>query len=1029
MAGAGGKEVGRLSIRVVPDMDGFRGEVERGANAAAASTNPKVNVGADTTKARDQIRVIEDEKYGAVVDLDADTKGVREKITAETRNLPDARVKVKADLDQSSFARARAQMDLLNIGFENRVKSALGRKDLLIEPIGELERRMGRMDLGWDKKVKDLQGAGLRDLEEQFKLKPHLDEASIEEMRLRLAHENFTAKVKVETDRANMERLARTTARDLERLLPGNGRRGGFLSNLLGDGASVFGGLGSAAGGLGSKIKGLDFLPNIGGLGGIPSILLIVAALSLVAPALALVSQAVVGLPALLAGVALPLGVFALGIGGIKKALEESGFMDVITGKKGKTKETIGAPLKEMQDRVSDVFEKGFTPLFRSVAGVLPQLTAGLPFVAKGIVDLAGGLTRAIINPQNVALFDRFTNSVSTMLTNLAPGLESFSTGMFKLITNVGDHLPGLGNTMTQWADQFNHWIDKVSKPQTDWFGRQIPNSSELDKAVQNIKPVLDTVKDFVGDLVGRGLKLAQDPKLIGGVKDFLTGLEHLIEQVSRLGPTFEALAKILSIIPTAPKDDKGNPAPPKVFGTEIPKVGGDPGFVPRDQRPEPPKDPNRGFIDKFMDWNAGLWGSLPKKVLDFFDDSNPDHFSKQPKNLQLMGIGGQPPSQQAPVPVQVVQAPNLAPLFPGVPGYQPPKQAPIPPQLQPQNIPGVQTAQPPKIEAPKIEPPKIPPGSEKIWEPLVQATHQAGSEIQGEVDGWAGKIKAALDSASAGANASGQAIGTQLAAGIRAGEGAAVEAAHHLADAVKGALPRSPAKHGPFSGAGWGEVKSSGGAIATQFADGLDGGYDGVVSSAQRLAQAVKEAMGEKGVLTPQLKQNVTQELAAIGIQYDKLKDQYDDLDPKTQKGERKGLKAQMDQLRELREDLGGDKKLSDYNRKYGGIGDGGDSFSEAAQMITSSLASGLDAIKGFAMANFTQLGSDLGMSGNGAVEQLANYGVGFLTSSLNSVAQAAFGGNGSGHTTNIYTSDLDGALKARDNDQRVRAMTHVGR
>lgn len=72
---AASREVGRVSVRVVPNTDGFRRELKRQLEAITKGLEAKVNI-------------------------DPDLKGFREKVRAETRNLDDAKVKV--DVDKNS---------------------------------------------------------------------------------------------------------------------------------------------------------------------------------------------------------------------------------------------------------------------------------------------------------------------------------------------------------------------------------------------------------------------------------------------------------------------------------------------------------------------------------------------------------------------------------------------------------------------------------------------------------------------------------------------------------------------------------------------------------------------------------------------------------------------------------------------------------------------------------------------------------------------------------------------------------------
>lgn len=75
MAGSGGREVGRISVRVVPDTDGFRRALQRQLESVTKGIEVKVNI---------------------TPDLD----GFRQKVNAQTRGLDDAKVKV--DVDKNS---------------------------------------------------------------------------------------------------------------------------------------------------------------------------------------------------------------------------------------------------------------------------------------------------------------------------------------------------------------------------------------------------------------------------------------------------------------------------------------------------------------------------------------------------------------------------------------------------------------------------------------------------------------------------------------------------------------------------------------------------------------------------------------------------------------------------------------------------------------------------------------------------------------------------------------------------------------
>lgn len=108
MAGAGGREVGRISVRVVPDTDGFRRELKRQLEAITKGLEAKINV---------------------VPDLD----GFRQKVNAATKGM-DAHIQVHADT-----SRARAEMlALQKTGGRGGIFSTLGAS------VSEFTQSMGK---------------------------------------------------------------------------------------------------------------------------------------------------------------------------------------------------------------------------------------------------------------------------------------------------------------------------------------------------------------------------------------------------------------------------------------------------------------------------------------------------------------------------------------------------------------------------------------------------------------------------------------------------------------------------------------------------------------------------------------------------------------------------------------------------------------------------------------------------------------------------------------------------------------------
>jgi hypothetical protein len=100
--------------------------------------------------------------------------------------------------------------------------------------------------------------------------------------------------------------------------------------------------------------------------------------------------------------------------------------------------------------------------------------------------------------------------------------------------------------------------------------------------------------------------------------------------------------------------------------------------------------------------------------------------------------------------------------------------------------------------------------------------------------------------------------------------------------------------------------------------------------------------------------------------------------------------------------------------------------SVEQANNIITDSLAKMIDAAKGFATANVNQFQSDLGISGQGAIPQIANMGLDWATSQLSNALATPFGG---GKGTTIQVNSVDEALAAKQTLDNKAALQFTGR
>ncbi|MGZ6045904.1 MAG: hypothetical protein ACXWNW_15365, partial [Isosphaeraceae bacterium] len=472
----------------------------------------------------------------------------------------------------------------------------------------------------------------------RIKLDPYLDSAGIEAMRLRLSHENFRAKVKLETDKANLDRMVRNVESDIDRKFAKIFSTAGSAG---GGGGGLFGGGAGAAGGAGGGMGKLAML-------GDDTFLIAAGVIGLLAPALAMLATALASLPALLAAVALPIGAIALGKDGIQKALENVGLLD---SKKGKTdfdkdKHKAGAELKKLQDSVSSEFEHGLTPVFRELVGLLPQVREGFVGIARGIVADIQGLSDAFTKGGGPDMIRNIMGNVGEMLNQAAPGLNSFATAILGLASKVSDHLPGLARFFDEWGGKFSDWVSKISGDGT------------LDKAVSGLKPVMDAVMSFFATMMESGLKLMGDPAMAQNIKDTLNGLTNLInESLPALNQVFGLITDFVRGLGLVHDPKSLDPATGKPGGplNVEPAAPGSSGKFQWIAPPNPHSDDHSkmGLLDRLED-NMQNWGRdhnpfkgkdlhIPYEKQGFLDqlESDPLRFMDQRVGKPINDFGG----------------------------------------------------------------------------------------------------------------------------------------------------------------------------------------------------------------------------------------------------------------------------------------------------------------------------------------------------------------------------------------------------
>lgn len=845
--GAGGKEVGRISIRAVPNTDKFRGELEE-----------------QLKKIEDDLRV----KVKVVPDFD----DFREKVRAEETNLPDAKVKVKADT--SDLFQKRLLSDLAG------AHKQLEAKIPLTVDGEEFRRNIAEQVKGTSKdlKVKIDEDLGIAAGQREELL------AQVEAVKT-LA-ERQPIKIKLQTDDKFDFRLRQRLSKIKPPEPPEPGK------SWLDAGISSAGSVASAASG---ALGPLRILTD-------QTVLLAIAIVSLAAPALALLSGALVALPALVGGIAAPIGVVILGMDGIKKAAENAGLLGTSKGKGGKEKTTLGEALKSIKTQVSDVFEKGLTPVFKQLGALLPIISAGATNIAHGLVDAATAITDVITSGPALDQLAGFVNNVADAVHNSIPGIKDFTAGMLGLVSGVGKELPGWADMFSSWGDTFKSWVNDISKVGPD-------GTSELTNSMENLKGALSGVVDLIGQLGDDGLKLLADPKMGNDIKQFLTDFSAVVhDSVPILAGAFEHIADIIHEVRKDWHAMFGGDDPDKLT---LPR-GFQPWWDPSKQPPLPPQSPFKknpyqtepDTLAQFgrevgppppnlalpaitsaatvvAGWTTSVASSLWSSIKDMFTFGAPGKGQGNILDLimpvanaatqgeqagQAAGLGfqkaiaaargevnagpkapGQGPVTDLPIPLDTGGAPPAAAAAPDPKAVVGPIQdaiASVQPALAGMKADLASLAPTLTASLSGIGPAVaaafagIPAAAALATQGLATSFQTAGAAVMAEVQSWPGKIQSALAGLAGIGEAAGAALGQGMANGIAAGKGAAVAAAKDLADAVTQASKVQLGVNSPstvFHDIGLG--------ITEGMSNGIESGTSDVLDSTKRLHNAVKAA------------------------------------------------------------------------------------------------------------------------------------------------------------------------------------------
>lgn len=735
---------------------------------------------------------------------------------------------------------------------------------------------------------------------------------------------------------------------------------------------SVSGGAGGGGGG-GKKGGLLDGYPSFGsGINPAGYAVILGAVVALAAPLLGLITTTLLAIPGMVAAIATPIAAITLGLDGFKKAAE-----------------SIKQPFEDLKATMSNVTESAFTPVMQRIADeIFPKLSASLPKVTEGLAEMAKGALDGLSGPE----MQRSITNIGNAFAQMRPGIEGFTSGFSGLIEQFTLKLPNIAEWFNDVGTRFDEWVAKISA------------DGSLGRAFDGLGTTIDAILESMGRLALEGLKWIQDP---AKVEDFVDGLKDLLgvlESIAGLSSTLNDMFK--NMLPSLNwdgiKEDLANP------------------FTSEDapwRKLLDPKDPAHGSN------RIPAGGGTKSKVDEVTNSIKQADAAAQQAIPNINKVTGQPGAGGLPGASAERRGATGGGEGNKIP---PPDDSEAKAKLQEYNTfveqvsNDVKTAMksaagengtvpPPNFDQFKAAWNDLPKVVTEAMNTVVQAVRTGGDQAAAESVIVGQRIVDAMR----GIAPLFQTVGLQmmqgLATGIQAGSSmainAAVAAAINALNAAKKALDiRSPSRKfmeiGDYSMQG--------------LAKGMENGFKPVLDQATDMANKIADAFASGADPTALLEGFSAKEESrmekVLGLQSKLLGSQAAALDRKYKQTKDESLKAAADAARERKAEIDDNKAMLDLAAEYAELQDG-----PKTNFAGSPMGKMVEELTGIPQDFFSQTAgqfmNDVGIGGNGALEAIGNYAMGFANKYVFNV------------------SNIDEALAAQKRQETKQSIGMVGR
>lgn len=551
-------EVGRVSIRVVPNTEHFRRQLQAQLKKAVKGVHVRIPVYADVKDgtqrqlSRSLDRITENvgrRNKGINVDVTPDMDLFQRKIMRDIDKIhrdaelgipltvdgerlrrqmrqavKQARDEVRKHIGDDDFDATRTRQRLLSMmqNFRERVKNMTVTIDLDADP-DRFQRRMmneiERIRQDADAKIpltvdgerfrRDLDDR-ITNLQRDIRMRVPVDVHMASDRRARLMRE-------METLRQDIDRVVNPPKKDSW----GDRSRKTFdnLGARIKSTTSAISNFISSGGHAQRRILGLT---RVGWL--------VLGVFTLIAPAISLVATLLASLPALIAAFGAAAGVLVLGWDGIKEAYEN----------------TLEPAVDGMKEALSARFKDQLTPIFQQWRDIIPLLTPRLQDVATGLSKLFGGVTDVLTSHQGIGMINGILTDTAKLFNDITPGVQAFVGGLLMLARDGAGAFDYLANTVNTFFTDFAAWTHRVTQ------------SGALDAALKSMSQSFDAFFRLLNRTFEVGInnmpRMTEGlTMLFDGFGDLLVGLFPILAEFSNaIGKLLGQLGTTLGAVFTA---------------------------------------------------------------------------------------------------------------------------------------------------------------------------------------------------------------------------------------------------------------------------------------------------------------------------------------------------------------------------------------------------------------------------------------------------------------------------------------------